>query len=525
MSCPWRLGIAMVCLAAVAWSVFGSLASAHFVAWDDPDMLAQNPDVIPASWSKTAQFWLRPENKLYTPVAYTLWSAVVAAENPPPGHSVPARAFHVLNLILHILAAWACFLLLTELVGSPAAAWGGAALFLVHPFQVEPVAWIAGMNNELFGALSLAALWQLVVYLKRGGRPHLIIATVLYTLALLSKPTAVVVPFMAAALALWILKRPIKSIAVPLGIWAGMATCIAVVAKISQPPDPNPHPPMAWRPWIAVDAIGFYAVKLIAPFNLTIDYERTPYWLTQHPAAAWPGVVVIVLAIVLYFGRFRASILPPLGIALIALGPVLGFVVFDFQDYSTTANRYMYLPMFGIALLLAQFLARYEGIVPWTLAGAALFLLAIVASNQIAVWQDTQALVNRQLAFDPDSSTGHGILGNWLAATGNNAQAVKEYRITAKALSRERKSGTPSFWQGYGNSLWLAGHQDEAVSAYQTAVKLIAPPDRAQALDNLGMAYLAMGDVASARQSFNQALEISPNDPIAQKNLAHLPAP
>src|ERR1700722_5584747 len=158
MSRAWRLAIPIVCLAVGGWLVFGGLSTAHFVAWDDPDFVVTDPWLNPPSWSNLAQSWTRPRLELYTPVLYTAWSAIAALEHRPPDHPLIAGPFHVFNISVHIIAAIAAFLLLNEFF-SAAAATAGAMLFLLHPMQVDPVAWVAGGKDLLCGAFSLLALW------------------------------------------------------------------------------------------------------------------------------------------------------------------------------------------------------------------------------------------------------------------------------------------------------------------------------------------------------------------------------
>jgi hypothetical protein len=87
-------------------------------------------------------------------------------------------------------------------------------LFAVHPLQVEAVAWVTGLKDVLCGCLSLAAVWQYVEYARsseeavgtpeRGGaRRHYAWATGAFMLALLAKPTAVIVPLIAWMLDVW----------------------------------------------------------------------------------------------------------------------------------------------------------------------------------------------------------------------------------------------------------------------------------------------------------------------------------
>jgi protein O-mannosyl-transferase len=518
-----RRSIAIVCIAAVAWLVFGRLSKAHFVAWDDPQFVASNEWLNPPSWDHLSQSWRQPCLELYTPILYTGWSAVAALEHRPPNQALLAGPFHVFNILIHITAAVAAFLLLCEFFSAPAAM-AGAMLFLLHPIQVDPVAWVSGAKDLLCGAFSLLALWQYVRFAKsaKQWRLQFAAATVLYAVALLSKPEAMIVPLVAAALDYWMVKRPARAVCKSASIWLILAIPTAIAARAIQVGKLAYPPPIWARPWIAVDTIGYYSLKLIAPINLTIDYERTPHWVLAHPAAAWPGVLVLGLAATAWLSRRGTWTLLPLAIAAIALLPVMGFSDFDFQDFSTPANRYMYLPMFGIAMLLAAWLNRTRRIVPWAAACAALLLLAVLSFSQTDVWQDTESLAQQQLAFDPFSSTGHGIRAKWMVALGRDTEAGKEYAATIDGLRREDEPGPASFWQNYGNFLWQHGQMDQAIEAYQKALSQLQGVARVPALDNLGIAYDLTSRVAEARQQFEEALSLQPDDSVAKLNLKKL---
>src|SRR5215469_5436409 len=144
--------------------------------------------------------------------------------------------FHTANLLVHVLAALAAYALLRRLTRSAWAACAGALLFALHPVQVEPVAWVAGMKDLLCGMFSLVALWQYVAFAQgddkvtaKTRRWHYAAATVAFSLALLSKPAAMSLPVAAAAIDRWIVGRSWRQIAGAAGPWLVMAIPIAVV--------------------------------------------------------------------------------------------------------------------------------------------------------------------------------------------------------------------------------------------------------------------------------------------------------
>jgi protein O-mannosyl-transferase len=518
------------CLIAVTWLVFGPVVRANFVFWDDPDLVYTNPGLSPPSLAHVAEFWSRPYQKLYTPMAYTTWSLVAALEDVQPDQQLRPGPFHLLNLLLHTTAAVLVFLLLAELSGSVWPAWVGAMLFALHPLQVEPVAWVSGMNNLLCGVFSVAALWQYVLYARRGAAWRLSVATLLYAAALLSKPTAVVLPLLTVALDLGILRRPFLKTAAPFCLWLVMAVPIGLIAHFAQPPSGSQLP---WYSHVIVpvDAIGFYSAKLLAPVHLGIDYERTPRWLMQHPSAAWRGLFVLLLATIV-LRRSLATLRVPLAMSVLALLPVLGLVPFDFQSTSTVADRYMYLPMIGIALALALALSPSPGVPGEEIgrmtaanpANRALVLcvlcaLALRSFAQMRVWRNTGLLAADEFKIDPDNSTGHKILAEWLSTSGRNDEAEREFLRAIACLQAEGKT-MDATWFDYANLLRRENRLNEAIVEYKEAIpRLSTNAQRAEAYDNLGVAYAQSGDFTAAREQFQMALKLRPDYADAIDNL------
>jgi protein O-mannosyl-transferase len=474
-------------LIAATWVVFGPSVRASFVFWDDPDLVYNNPGLCPPSLAHVADFWTGPYEKLYTPLAYTTWSVVAAIEGVQPDQPLHPGPFHLLNLLLHTAAVVLVFLLLQELTGTIWPAWAGAMLFALHPLQVEPVAWVSGMNNLLCGVFSIAALWQYVLFAKRNNRWRLALATALYAAALLSKPTAIVLPLLAAALDLGFLRRTPKQVAGPCCLWLAMAVPIGVISHNLQPPTTTPLP---WhsRIVVAVDAVGFYAAKLFAPVNLAIDYEQTPARMLLHPMAALAGALVLLVAVI-GLVRSGAWLRAPLAMGLMALLPVLGLVPFDFQSTSTVADRYMYLPMIGIALGAAETMRRIKSPGVRAAAGIVLGLLAVRSFEQVGVWHNTASLAAAEFQIDPDNSTGHKILAEWLSASDRKEEAEREFLRAIASLHAEGKT-MDATWFDYANLLLGENRLDEAIAEYEIAIpRLSNNAQRAQAFDNLGVAF------------------------------------
>ena len=545
---PW-LG-ALFCVL-VMLAVFGQVWRFAFVWWDDGLHVYDNPLLQSLTWDHVLAFWRAPYAELYIPLTYTLWALTAAVARgtsaPPAGADalVPAW-FHGLNLLGHlvcVLVVWRLVrLLLDRTVPRPAAAlplrrvdWaacGGTLLFAVHPVQVEAVAWVTGFKDVLCGVLSCVALWQYVQYARgsaeaaasdtsasahgRGPGRRYWLATGIFALALLAKPTAVVVPVVAWLLDVWGWPQTWRRRKWALLAWLGLALLWGWFTSQVQPPAAGAFIPPVWaRCLIAGDAVTFYLSQLALPLWLGPDYGRSPavvlsqgwYWLT--------GLLPWGLAVWLWFQRRRRPWLVATASVLVAgLLPVLGLVPFAFQTYSTVADRYMYLAMLGPALALAWGLARVHR--RWVAVSCAVTLgvLGLRCAWQAHYWRESVALFEHALTVNPRSSVAYNTLGMVLAAHNRLPEATRYYTEAMRL-----PPPNPQAHNNLGNVLRRQGQMAQAMQQYQAALRL--KPTFAQAHNNLGATLADQGRMAEAIRHYTVALQLHPRYVEAHFNLGN----
>ena len=217
--------LAALLLVLAMLAVFGQVSGHAFLMWDDEQHLRDlgyNPRLNPVTWRGVGRFWIRPYFGLYVPVSYTFFAAEALIARQPPdedGCTLNPAVFHLGNLVLHIGCVLLVFAILRRLFRHDGAACAGAMLFGLHPVQVESVAWISETRGVLCALFSLLAIWQYLRYddafhcrrrlqsaiagddnspatgegSRATGVASYMVATVAFTLALLSKPAAVAV--------------------------------------------------------------------------------------------------------------------------------------------------------------------------------------------------------------------------------------------------------------------------------------------------------------------------------------------
>lgn len=507
--------IAKIERAAVVIVVIGTLLVFYpvyghdFVSWDDTHNLAANPDMVSPSWEKVKWYWQHSYKDLYIPVTYTLWAGVasLAQINVGGGVQLNPAVFHALNSFLHVASAIVVFAILRRLIGNVWAALLGALFFAVHPVQVEPVAWVSGMKDVLSGLLALVAVLGYILFAQSNKLWWHAFATAAFVLAMLAKPSAVVVPFVVLIIEWLVLKRGLRDAIVGPALWFLFALPVVVVGMNVQQASLPFVPPIWARPVVAMDALSFYLMKLVAPLHLSIDYGRTPQWLwsSWQIWVTWLVPVMVALVALWIVWRWKFVLIAAgLAVMAVALLPVLGLVPFDFQNFSTTADHYLYFAMLGPALIVAAVVHRWMkravigAVVVWIL------FLALQSHLQSWVWHDSQTLFEHTLETNPRSLAGLVNLGKYYADQGPPLAQPGSYEAAEESLRK-------------------------ALSLYEKAVKYWPKDEQAKSgLANthatLGWVMVKQGKIDSALAEFEAAVKLDANNAEAAKLLAQTKA-
>jgi len=488
----------------------GGVVGNDFSLWDDPGTVWNNPDLNPPTWSGVLRYWREPAHGLYIPVTYSVWAAIAAMatlERPDNyGIMLHSWPFHLANLLAHVAAVLVVYAILRQLVAKQWPACLGALLYGLHPVQVEAVAWVSGLKDVLAGMLGLVALWQYLRFAKTAAAParwiHYSLATLALMLALLAKPSAMVVPLMALAIDALVLRRGLREMAMTLAPWFALAAAAALVAKLVQPAIIVPDTPLWARPLIAGDALAFYLYKLTFPLKLAIDYGRRPPVVMQHWWLYVTWLVPALLAIVLILRRRRAPLLLLAGCLFVAgVLPMLGWTRFLFQMYSTTADHYLYLAMLGPALALAWLLAWQDERRTYVVAILVLAALGIRTILQARYWSDDYALFSRAAEITPNSFPAQTNLGNLYYRDGNLEAAERHFRAAVAA-----RDDLVDARNNLANVLALQGRVDEAIEQIRAELRIRErqPPEVA---GDYAETYLHVAQLLMQRGRYTEAAD------------------
>lgn len=429
---------------AVAVLAMARAAGNDWSSYDDDLFLFRNPSYDPPTLASLAHYWTHGFRGLWSPVTHSTWWAIATIsqiDNFEPGAvRLNPWTFHTFNVLVHCIASVLVLLLARRVVGSMWPAAFGAAVFAAHPVQAEAVAWTCGTKDLLAATFAMAAM--LMATSTRGGTLRICAAVLLAALAMLSKASAVVLPAMIVVYA-WLVERAFCDQDAPnrlhrrIWIVAGLSLAIAVpvmiVARRVQIVGDVPPVSLLARPIVALDAITMHLGHLLAPHRLIADYGFAPDELLTSGRRWWTWSVP--LALTSFFWRSGDRIVAA-GAALFALAllPNLGLAPFQFQVYSTVADRYAYPAMLGVAIVIARLLECFGATRHRPIAAIAVLLIVggcILSWRQCATWANATSLWSHTLRYNPTSTLAHNNLGASLMAAGDLRGALAHFEIAA----------------------------------------------------------------------------------------------
>lgn len=509
---------------------FGRLLGCDFTWFDDRGTVSQNPRLNPPTWAGLGYYWRHPYANLYTPVTYTVWAALAAATWVPTpdaqGIHLDPHVFHAANILVHAASAWFVYrllLLLLRPARRPWAAFAGAALFALHPLQVESVGWVSGLKDVLAGCLGLAALLMYVhsalAGSSRSRRAWFIAATLCYVAAMLSKASALCIPLVAAVIDAVLLRRPWRRWAGPLACWVVLSLPVAIIGRAAQVTPGAFLVPRWFRPLLAGDCLAFYLEKLVAPVRLCIEYDLRPHHMVDHTWAYVAWLAPLGVAGLIAVSRSRWLIAA--GLCFLAgLLPVLGLTPIFREFYSAVADHYAYIALLGPAIAMTAFLAGRGA--RWRFAIAAVVLLALAARtiDQCGTWAGTVPLMEHAIAANPRTIIPRTILAGYLE-NADPERAIAENIAcfdTDPVCTNEARLAT--------GMLIRRGEFARAIDLVQRVIETerhqkVAPPSYSECdwQFTLAMLFERVGRRADAAAAYQRVLECAPSNILAWEGL------
>lgn len=421
---------------------------------------------------------------------------------------------HFVNLFLHTANAILLLLVLRRMTGETWRPAVVAALFALHPLQVESVAWIADRKDILctfFGILALGA------YAHYAGQPRpwrYFLVVLCFSLSLLAKPTLVTLPFLLLLLDYWPLRRSgwprLLLEKVPLATLAVASCAITVVAqRAGLAPDITEPGPLGPRVATAVVRYAGYLARTFWPANLSLYYPDN----LETAQVIGSGLLLALVSLLAVVLRRRAPTLLVGWLWFVGtLVPTIGLGV--------PQDRYTYFPLIGLFLALVwavpdRLLAGTRARVAGAVAGfVVLAVCAVLTWHQVGFWRNIQTAWEHTIEVT-GAPIAHFKLGFVFYRQGQVDEAEDQFRA---ALALDPNLGLCIMM--LGDSLRRQGKLVEADELLTCAVGSVRPKFVYLARNNLGILRYQQGQLEAACMNFREATRRRPDDCEGWFNLA-----
>ncbi len=459
-------------------AVYAQVGDFEFLNFDDGVIVAQNVHVQEGLTAESIRWAL-------TAVVSANWMPVTLLS-----HLVDTQLFelrsgihHLVNVLFHILAAMLLYLTLLRATRERGCSAFVAFVFALHPLHVESVAWISERKDVLGAFFWFLGLYGYVRYCERPSRArYCFVVAVPFCLGLMSKPMLVTFPFALLLLDVWPLRRANWPRTVweklPLFALSAVVSGVTYFAQSSQGAVQNTKFVM-----LAANAFLSYITyigQMFWPVRLAVFYPfppMIPVWKGVLAVGAMVGLSALALLLRKRFPYAMVGWFWYVG----TMVPMIGLLQAGKQAHG---DRYMYIPMVGLLVILAWGAAdvgkRWPHSLPAIGFGAtvacALFLM--LSWEQVGYWRNSGTLFERTLEVTKD---------NWLAENNLGIYLVER------------------------------GQLAEAYPHFEAALRI--DPDYAAAHNNLGGIIVQLGDCPGAVPHFEAAIRAQPNFPMANYNL------
>ncbi len=553
--------ILSVLLAAATVALYFPVHHHPFLNLDDNQYVTNNPQVQDGlTWETVKWAFVTYDAFNWHPLTWLSHALDVQMFGLDPG------AHHDVNLLLHVINVLLLFWVLERATGYAGRSAMVAALFALHPINVESVAWIAERKNLLSMLFFLLALGAYRWYVNRPGVWRYSLLALCFALGLMAKPQVITLPFVLLLWDYWPLERVAvrQKVALrpsPFAFRQKAGNEVSGEERIANSEKRSAH---EWR-FLVLEKLPLFAL-CVASAIVTLQAQRAGGALTSlmkiplrlrlenaviayvrylgkacwpsnlalmylHPGSfikTWQAVtsflLLLAISILVWRARQRRYLLVGWLWFLGTMVPMIGIVQVGYQ---AMADRYAYLPFVGLFIMVSWGVADWfapavpagEMAVPDTYFGrrpgwasfglvatslALLLALALVTHRQLGYWGDNLKLWSHVNDVIGPNFISENRMGDELLHRGQPEAAMQHYlRSVAITPTDPDSNFALAVYEQRRGDLW------EAVRRYQIVVRYTPYPEqKARALTYMSYAYRDLGEPEQARQSLQAAEEI-----------------
>jgi len=535
--------VACLCLAVATLAVYGRGARNPFLHVDDQNYVTENPHVQGGvTWDTFTWAWTATAAQNWHPLTWLSHALDCQLYGlNPTGH-------HSTNILLHALNAVLLFLLLLRVTGAKGRSLLVAALFALHPLNVESVAWIAERKNVLSTLFFLLTLGAYGWYTRKPDVKRYLVVVALFALGLAAKPMVITLPFVLLLLDFWPLQRiqgwgqqsspglkgrknrkaPSQDLAsekvfpvpqfqfsrlvlekLPLFALCIGSAVITVAAQRAQAIQSFEIYPFGGRLENAIYSYASYVWKAFWPTRLAFLY---PYPRDGQPA--WQlGLAALFLLTVSGLVWKQRRTRPYLATGWLwylgTLVPVIGLIQVGDQ---AMADRYAYLPLIGIFVMIVWAAVdaadRTQLNLPLrtTIAVVILATLSFLTWRQIAYWRSDYDLWSHTVKVTKHNVVADESLSKALMQLGRPQEALPGFEEAASL-----NPGDPFRHVNLAAAFLESERLPDAIAEYESTIKVTSNPTiQARCYESIAALYDELGDYPKVRDNYRLALQADP---------------
>ncbi|MGQ9702024.1 MAG: tetratricopeptide repeat protein [bacterium] len=431
-----------------------------------------------------------------------------------------ARAYHLTNFILHLINSLLVFWVIFMLTKKVPIAMITGLFFGIHPLHIESVAWITERKDVLYALFFLTSATLYIYYLHKKTIKFYFLSLSFFILSLLSKPSAISLPFILLLIDYFYSKRLEKRLLlkkIPFFLLSLIFTVLAFIGQRSVGAIPtNILFSLPGNIIIALRIFIFYLYKTILPIKLsclypapdTIDQWQSKFFLFS-PLIFFGLVILVIIS-----KKITHKIIFGILFFAFAILPVIQIIPIGQQ----IADRYTYIPLIGLFYIFAEGWFAYFQKSPKILKILLVLILIFIFScfsflsaRRCRVWKNGITLWSDVIKHYPRMAKPYNNRGILYAQNG-------QYELALSDLNQSIALN-PNLAEPYNNRglLFLSVMKyDEAITDFNQAIRL--NKNIAEFYNNRGYAFYVRGDIERAISDFNQAINLRSNYPEVYLN-------
>ena len=358
----------IVLIVAILLVFFPTFFNGFQMEWDDQWQLLNNPYVLDDSFTSFMHELQNFYHGQYSPVNTLFYIAIKKIAG------FDSFSYHLFCLLIHIFNTLLIYQFIKKilLILKPGYtenririySFFVALLFAIHPLQVESVAWISASKVILYALFFLLALIVYIKYLETKKYIYLLLVGIFYLLSFGSKEQAIILPLHLMLLDFFymrysksvkysksslrkelLLKIPFFLLA--LGLWYFSAN--QGIGQING----DQIFSFYQRILMSASSLSEYVFRFILPVKLYYFYFYPIEYGESLPFYYWGYLIVAAIVCYFFIWNFkRKNVVVVFGGLFFLINLLLVLHILPMPRQMITADRYMYLSIAGLALIL-----------------------------------------------------------------------------------------------------------------------------------------------------------------------------